>query len=181
METNLMSEAKESERPLQLQDLIRQVRTELTRAVCERERGNEPRMFVVEKLTLEVNFVIENEQTLDGGGKTNLLAVEFNASGEKRYKTEQVHKVTLELSPYNPEPATSKKEPATTPPSIGSFSSSGKGILKYSPEGKLILSPLHKFEEAQELPIEVEEYFKGMVWKPFKAYAGCSIEIPNFP
>jgi hypothetical protein len=37
------------ERPLLLKDLIRQVRAELTEGVNERERNNEPGMFVVSK------------------------------------------------------------------------------------------------------------------------------------
>jgi hypothetical protein len=52
------------EQPLLLKDLIRQVRAELTEAVNKRKRNNEPGIFVVENLTLEVNFAIEKEQTL---------------------------------------------------------------------------------------------------------------------
>jgi hypothetical protein len=54
---------------------------------------------------LEVNFVIEEKQKTEGGIKAALFAIGFKASGEKSYKTEQVHKITLQLTAREKPPA----------------------------------------------------------------------------
>jgi hypothetical protein len=81
-----------------LSDLIHQVKLDLAEAMKRHEAGQSGPEFVVESVELEVNFVIEEMQKAEGGAKAALFAIGFKAKGEKTYKTEQVHKITLQLT-----------------------------------------------------------------------------------
>jgi Trypsin-co-occurring domain 2 len=89
-----------------LNDLIQQVRSELTAAVRQRheresQQGEDDGPgLVVEKVTLELNCVIENSQKGEIGGKANFFAIMFKGGGEVQHSKEQVHKVTVELTAW---------------------------------------------------------------------------------
>jgi hypothetical protein len=88
----------ENKKKFPLSDLIQQVKSDLSEAMKRHEASEGGPEFVVESVELEVNFVIEEKQKAEGGAKASLFAVGFNATGEKTYKTEQVHKITLQLT-----------------------------------------------------------------------------------
>ena len=53
-------------------------------------------MFHLAGVTLEVNFIIENEQSAEGGFSAKLLAIaSAKAGGSVKHSSEQVHKVTM--------------------------------------------------------------------------------------
>jgi len=94
--------------PLMLKDLIRQVKQELLAVISEREELGEAPIFALNDLTLEVNFVVATEGKIGGNVSVKLLAVAgLNANGERKYSREQVHRVTLHLSPLGRSPSES--------------------------------------------------------------------------
>jgi hypothetical protein len=86
-------------RPLLLKDLIGQLRREITEAVSDRIAHDERPLFRLDGVDLEVHFVIEQEESLEGSASAKLLAVVgFKAGAKQTYSEEQVQKVTLHLS-----------------------------------------------------------------------------------
>lgn len=83
-----------SEKPLFIKELIRQVHDELIQSQIAREDKGLPSLFEVDKLTIEANFIVTDDQEAEAGFGFQLL----KASAKVNYKNEQVHKVTLELN-----------------------------------------------------------------------------------
>ncbi len=74
-------------------ELIRKVHDELTRSQEIREsEGKEP-LFVVNDLTIEVNFVATESSSKKGGLDFKIIT----AGAEKEYNMQETHKVTLNL------------------------------------------------------------------------------------
>jgi hypothetical protein len=122
---------------LQLKDLIRQVKAELSAAAKESIDGQEAPMFELAGVTLEINFVIENEQSAEGGFKAKLLAiVSANVGAKVTYSSEQVHKVTVQLLPcvedkptkMSPPSAGQSEPPPAAAGSVGGGSGGRRGI-----------------------------------------------------
>jgi hypothetical protein len=88
------------ESPLLLKDLIVQVKKELTEAANARVANNEPSVFVLKNLTLEVHFLLEKSSSAEGSAGINILPILLGTKLAASNKSEQVHKVTLELGPY---------------------------------------------------------------------------------
>lgn len=82
-----------SDKPLFIGELIRQVQNELVESQSQREAEGKSAIFEVESLTIEVNFVVSASSTGKGGFDLKILTL----GGEKMYKDEQVHKITLTL------------------------------------------------------------------------------------
>lgn len=78
---------------LKIKDLIHAVRQELIESENERVKKGITPLFYVENLKIEVNFVVA--ENVSGGGKIKMMLVEVG--GDAAYKSEQVHKITLEL------------------------------------------------------------------------------------
>jgi hypothetical protein len=77
-----------------IKDLIRRVDSELRESQAEREASGQAAIFAVEKLTLEVNFVVTESAQGKGGLDFKIITI----GGEKGYEQQQVHKVTLQLA-----------------------------------------------------------------------------------
>lgn len=89
--------------PPLLKELIRQIRRELTEVVQERIESKEAPLFSINKITLEVHFVVEASDQKEAGVSAKLLAVAgFKVGAEQKYSTEQIQKITLELSAIEP-------------------------------------------------------------------------------
>lgn len=72
------------------------MKSELGAAVEESLAKQEKPMFHLAGVTLEVNFIIENEQSAEGGFSAKLLAIaSAKAGGSVKHSSEQVHKVTM--------------------------------------------------------------------------------------
>lgn len=75
----------------------------MTEVVDERKEKNEAPMFSISKITLEVNFIVEASNHEEAGVSAKLLAVVgVNVGAERKYSTEQIQKITLELSAIQP-------------------------------------------------------------------------------
>jgi len=82
---------------LKIKDLIHSVRNELIESEIERKNKGLAPLFYVDNFKIEVNFVVE--KNLHGGGKLNPKIIDVG--GDAGYKTEQIHKITLELKTLN--------------------------------------------------------------------------------
>lgn len=104
--------------PPLLKELIRQIRQELTEVVEERIENKEAPLFSINKITLEVHFVVEASDQKEAGVSAKLLAVAgFKVGAEQKYSTEQIQKITLELSAIQPSKSardTTENDPAGT-------------------------------------------------------------------
>jgi len=78
---------------LNLTELLHSVRDELIESQELRMKKGLPPLFIVDKLQIEVNFVVEQIKGVKGG--VNLKVIEMG--GNKTYTEQQVHKVTLDL------------------------------------------------------------------------------------
>jgi hypothetical protein len=85
---------------LPLRELISTVKAEIAGAMQDRQTKNDKAMFKLTGVTLEVNFVIGNEQGAAGDFKAKLFAIGASAGGKVTYKNEEIHKVTVQLAPY---------------------------------------------------------------------------------
>ena len=104
-----------SEKSLFIKDLVRQVHKELLESQQEREAKGDSALFKVEKLTIEANFIVTDDQQTSAGIGFHLL----KADAKVNYKTEQVHKVTLKLGLENT-CTTEKQSPSSTKSGGGS-------------------------------------------------------------
>jgi hypothetical protein len=83
---------------LSLKQLIRRVTQELVESQREREESGGPALFEVEKLTLEVNFVVTKSKSAKGGFDFRVLTfggINAGASGE--HQEQEIHKIVLSL------------------------------------------------------------------------------------
>lgn len=115
--------AKDS-RPLLLKDLIRQVHAEIEAAEDEHKKAGDRSAFALQKITLEVNVTIEREETTGANIGAKLIVLDLKAKGDRKIRSELVHKVIVELSPHFSEPDLLK-------PNVGTIvyhEKSGKGI-----------------------------------------------------
>jgi hypothetical protein len=81
-------------RTLSINNLIQQVRDELIFTANETKRRGVAPLFIVDKLTIEVNFVVSKGSGSGGGVNLHLVTAEM----KNDYKEQQVHKILLELS-----------------------------------------------------------------------------------
>jgi hypothetical protein len=77
-----------------IMELIRRVHQELLDSKKERERDGQEAIFEVEKLTVEVNFVVTEEKTAKGGLDFKVITADVG----KQYQQQQIHKITLSLT-----------------------------------------------------------------------------------
>lgn len=83
---------------LSIRELIRQVQLELTESQRERQARGEAALFKVEKMDLEVNFVVSRSTEGTGGFSFQVLTLGgVNVGGGKTYQQQQVHRITLSL------------------------------------------------------------------------------------
>jgi Trypsin-co-occurring domain 2 len=99
-----------SQTSLSLKELIRRVQKELIESQREREEDGQKAIFEVEKLTLEVHFIVA--QSSEGKGGIDFKILTFggaNVSGGRNYQNQQIHKIILSLKviPDGSEPLTS--------------------------------------------------------------------------
>ncbi|MBS2212485.1 hypothetical protein KEM09_13800 [Carboxylicivirga mesophila] len=78
---------------LNLKELIHQVREELIASEELREQKGLDTLFEVDKLKIEVNFVVEKVSGKSGGVNLKVIDGKLN----KTYTEQQVHKITLDL------------------------------------------------------------------------------------
>ncbi|MBK3518052.1 trypco2 family protein [Carboxylicivirga marina] len=92
---------------LNLKELIHEVREELIASEKLRVAKGHDTLFEVDKLKIEVNFVVEKSSGKSGGVNLKVIDGKLN----KTYTEQQVHKITLDLkvpdevksvSPVNP-------------------------------------------------------------------------------
>ena len=90
---------KHLQNSLSLKELIFRVQQELVESQAEREARGEDALFQVEKLVLEVNFVVTQSMEGKGGLEFKVLTLGgVNIGGNKGYQQQQVHKITLSLT-----------------------------------------------------------------------------------
>lgn len=76
-----------------IKDLIRKVHHELVESQKEREATGLDPLFIIDKLTIEANFIVTDDQQASGGIGIALL----KADAKVNYRNEQIHKIMLEL------------------------------------------------------------------------------------
>ncbi|HSK74544.1 MAG TPA: trypco2 family protein [Pyrinomonadaceae bacterium] len=93
-----MKTVNEEQNTLSLKELIRRVQQELVDSQKEREEKGDDALFEVEKLTLEVNFVVTRSNDAKGSLDFKVLTVGgISLGGGKNYQQQQVHKIILSL------------------------------------------------------------------------------------
>lgn len=81
-----------------LHEAIRNVQEELIKSQQEREQMNMPKLFVTDKLTIELSCVFSKTDSTDGKGGINVLSVlAFDAESTKSVSSEEIQKITLEF------------------------------------------------------------------------------------
>jgi len=81
-----------------VKDLIRRVHQELLDSQKERQECEEGPMFEVERLTIEVNFVVTHSTEAHGGLDFKIITIGGAGVGANaEYQHQQVHKITLSL------------------------------------------------------------------------------------
>lgn len=80
-------------RSLFIKDFIRRVHKELLESQKEREKEGLESLFVVDDLTIEVNFIASETKDVEGGLDFKIVT----AGGARQYQDQQVHKITLHL------------------------------------------------------------------------------------
>lgn len=82
-------------RDLNLKDLIRQISNELILSQTERENEQIEPIFQVDRLHIEVNFIVEKNAKIKGGFDLKVVT-----TGMEEDKKEQlIHKIALDLTP----------------------------------------------------------------------------------
>ncbi len=77
---------------LSIKEIVRKVKSELINAEEEMTANNEIPLFKVKKLSVELNFIINQSETKDGGLDLKVVS----ASTGKNYSEGEVQKITLE-------------------------------------------------------------------------------------
>jgi Trypsin-co-occurring domain 2 len=81
-----------------VKDLIRRVHQELLESQRERQECQDAPIFEVEKLTIEVNFVVMHSTTGHAGLDFKIITIGGAGVGANvEYQQQQVHKITLSL------------------------------------------------------------------------------------
>ena len=78
---------------LSIKELVRRVQTELIASEAERQASKQEPLFEVEKLTIEINFVVTRTTNAKGGFDFKLVTI----GGDKTYEDQQGQKITREL------------------------------------------------------------------------------------
>jgi hypothetical protein len=99
-----VAEELQEEQSLSIKELIRRVQRELIASQKEREAANEEALFQVDKLDLEVHFVVTKSSKAEGGFSLQVLTLGGGHAGTSRGSEEQhVQKVTLSLKAADPD------------------------------------------------------------------------------
>lgn len=130
-------------RALSINDLIQQVRDELHETALESQMRGKAPLFLVNKLTIEVNFVVAESSMGKGGASLKIVTAE----GSKEYNEKQVHKITLELMALDTAQLISKASTKSKKPKT-KFDTS-----------EILNSPVEKQLEILEKIISGERYF----------------------
>lgn len=86
------------ESSLSLKEMIRRVQSELTQSHFERKASGIPALFEVERLTLEVNFVVTKSKGASGGFDLKVLTFGgIKADADFDHQEQQTHKIVLSL------------------------------------------------------------------------------------
>ena len=86
-------------KPLFIKELIRRAHQELLESQQERIRSGEPAIFEVEKMTIEVNFVVTQSKEVAGGIDFKIITVGgIDLDGKMDYQQQQIHKITITLA-----------------------------------------------------------------------------------
>jgi len=84
---------------LSLKDLIRHVKKEIIESQRESVVNHEDALFVVQGLTLEVNFIVTKSKGGTGGFEFKVLTFGgIKAGGDLEHQEQQIHKITLSLT-----------------------------------------------------------------------------------
>jgi hypothetical protein len=106
-------------RRLRIPELVQQVRTELVEAAQRHQNSGNATLLYVEKVTLEINVAITAEEAMDGSTEAGIWVVDFKLGGTKSLRTENTHKVTVEMvarAPGAPKALTEKLLPVASAP-----------------------------------------------------------------
>lgn len=82
-----------------IKDLIREVHEQLALSEQEREEDGLPPLFEIDRLDLEVNFVVKEDASARGGIDLKVFSLGTELTGG----SERVHKITLHLKAVPPE------------------------------------------------------------------------------
>jgi len=94
-----MAQEQSPTNSLFIKELIRKVQQELIDSKEERERKGEKAIFQVEKMEIEVNFVVIESANAKGGFDFKILTIGgINLAGIKEYEKQKAHKITLHLA-----------------------------------------------------------------------------------
>ncbi|MDT4292329.1 trypco2 family protein [Methylomonas sp. MO1] len=105
----------EPQRPnLIIKNLIRQVHRELLESQQDREAAGEAPIFYVEKMQIEVNFIVSETDEANGGFDFKIITSDIKGV----FNRQQIHKVTLSLTTM-PIQEDSEVEPINKSESIG--------------------------------------------------------------
>jgi hypothetical protein len=99
-----VAEELQEEQSLSIKELIRRVQRELIASQKEREAANEEALFQVDKLDLEVHFVVTKSTKAEGGFSLQVLTLGgFHAGTSRNSEEQQVQKLTLSLKAASPD------------------------------------------------------------------------------
>lgn len=89
-------------RRLRIPELIQQVRDELVEVSSLHQASGKPTTLTIQKVTLEINVAVSAETSGSGEIGASVWVLDFKTSAARTARSEQVHKVTVEMSVQAP-------------------------------------------------------------------------------
>ncbi|HYC70653.1 MAG TPA: trypco2 family protein [Opitutaceae bacterium] len=145
-----MSVTNDGKDRLELSTLVEHVRGEIRRMIDQRD-GKLPKLEIQE-VQLEVNFVVERQETMSGQAGGDIAVLALTANAEKSHRTENVHKIAITLKVL--EPAAPAARPASAAEGPATSGGGGPATLPITP---LPGSPRSPFRNAWLVPLGREK------------------------
>lgn len=135
---------------LSIKRLLQKVRQELIESQKETEKSGQKALFVVDRLDLEINFVVTKTTEAQGGFAIQVLTL----GGRRAHEHQETHRITLSLRANTGDEAPAKNEDSIQLISRGDSSNTGTDTPGLKPAEALIEQILENLEGSGRPPTE---------------------------